>query len=237
MVTWMTVDHGKVTTAIKGSQRPKSMFLGQYDLFYTCEILYYTRHRHDVHIARECTPLAPRTRLRSDWKASAAASYICDLVSSTSLPSVPQAAVFRLLHSALDHVCDRGALPAFLFWFELKFLHLLGLAPRLRQCLSCGLALTAGARGTRFSYSRGGILCGSCAARQTEAPLSISPAALGTLVGWQRSRTPQVALATRSTEGQLAEIEKLLGLFIGYHLETTRPSRAVSLDTMRRHVA
>ena len=42
VVRWMTPD-GPVTTVVKGAVRPKSAFLGQYDLNYTCEIVYYSR--------------------------------------------------------------------------------------------------------------------------------------------------------------------------------------------------
>ena len=47
VVTWLTPDHGPVTTLVKGAVRPKSAFLGQYDLFYTCDILYYARATAD----------------------------------------------------------------------------------------------------------------------------------------------------------------------------------------------
>ena len=32
VVTWLTPDHGPVTTLVKGAVRTKSAFLGQYDL-------------------------------------------------------------------------------------------------------------------------------------------------------------------------------------------------------------
>ena len=53
IVTWLTPDHGPVTTLVKGAVRPKSAFLGQYDLFYTCDLLYYARATADLHALRE----------------------------------------------------------------------------------------------------------------------------------------------------------------------------------------
>jgi len=53
VVVWLTRDHGKLATLVKGAQRPKSPFLGQFDLFYTCELLFYARaDRQRAHIAR-----------------------------------------------------------------------------------------------------------------------------------------------------------------------------------------
>ncbi|MCL2104026.1 MAG: recombination protein O N-terminal domain-containing protein, partial [Kiritimatiellaeota bacterium] len=66
IVTWLTPGHGCVVTAVKGACRPKSAFLGQYDLFYTCELLFYRRERGGIHAIRECTPLRRRDPLRDD---------------------------------------------------------------------------------------------------------------------------------------------------------------------------
>ena len=74
IVAWLTPDQGRIATMVKGSQRPRSLFLGQYDLFYTCELLYHRRERGGLHIARECSPLKWREGLRRDWRAAAAAS-------------------------------------------------------------------------------------------------------------------------------------------------------------------
>ena len=72
IVQWLTPT-GKVTTVVKGAVRPKSFFLGQYDLNYTCEIVYYARGKGELHALRECTPLVFREGLRGDSRALALA--------------------------------------------------------------------------------------------------------------------------------------------------------------------
>jgi DNA repair protein RecO len=79
VVTWLTPDHGPVTTLVKGAVRAKSAFLGQYDLFYRCDLLYYARASGDLHALREVTPRNLRERLRGDWRATALAGYAADL--------------------------------------------------------------------------------------------------------------------------------------------------------------
>ena len=49
VVAWLTPDHGVVSTLVKGAVRAKSAFLGQYDLLYTCDLLYYARASGDLH--------------------------------------------------------------------------------------------------------------------------------------------------------------------------------------------
>ena len=80
IVTWLTPDHGCVTTLVKGAVRPKSAFLGQYDLFYTCDLLYYARARGDLHALRETTPRNLREGLRGLWRETAVAGYAAGLV-------------------------------------------------------------------------------------------------------------------------------------------------------------
>ena len=74
VVSWLT-PAGKVTTVAKGAVRPKSWLLGQYDLNYTCDILYYARAKGEVHALRDCAPVERRDSLRGDFRALALAGY------------------------------------------------------------------------------------------------------------------------------------------------------------------
>ncbi len=233
VVAWLTPSAGRIATMVKGSQRPKSFFLGQYDLFYTCELVYYARERTGMHIARECAPLKTRDRFRTDWRACAAASYLSDLLFRVSPPDAPHANLFGLLDEGLDHLANEGGTAAYVYWFELKLLEALGLAPRLRHCLDCRRELPPGARPLRFSYARGGILCPQCVREDIEHSVGISPDTLAMLTAWQRARTPHAAFRTLGTPRQIGDIERLLGLFLHYHLDTALPSRNVALSMLR----
>ena len=127
IVSWLTPD-GKISTVVKGAQRPKSFFLGQYDLNYTCEILYYARAKGELHALRECTPLEMRERLRDDFGALALAGYCRRLVSDFAPVGPDCRAWFDLLTTTLDGLSSEvGHLVA----FELKVLDLLGLEPEM----------------------------------------------------------------------------------------------------------
>lgn len=126
IVGWLT-PLGKISTVVKGAVRPKSAFLGQYDLNYTCEILYYARAKGELHALRECAPLEMREGLRSDYRALAFAAYARMLVDRLA-PVGPDAEEwFALLTRTLDGECG----VANLIFFELQVLHLLGLTPEI----------------------------------------------------------------------------------------------------------
>ena len=136
IVSWLT-PRGKVGTVVRGAVRPKSFFLGQYDLNYTCDILYYGRARGELHALRDCLPLDRRDALRDDFRALALAGYFRRLVLDYA-PTGPEcAAWYGLLTEALDALagaCDDSLsvslVPRFLR-FELEVLHLLGLSPEI----------------------------------------------------------------------------------------------------------
>ena len=138
VVTWLT-PAGKVTTVAKGAVRPKSWLLGQYDLNYTCDVLYYARARGEVHALRDCAPVKRRDSLRDDFRALALAGYFRRMASEFA-PQGPDCAAWHgALAEALDALAAAadGAPPfaggwlAHMLRFELAALHLLGLSPEI----------------------------------------------------------------------------------------------------------
>ena len=126
VVSWLT-PLGKVGTVVKGAVRPKSAFLGQYDLNYTCEILYYVRGKGDLHALRECSPLNLRESLRGDYRALALAGYCRSLVGALAPAGAECGDWYALLERTLG---GRFADPVReLIIFELEVLKLAGLSP------------------------------------------------------------------------------------------------------------
>lgn len=229
MVTWFTADFGKITTSIRGSQRPKSMFLGQYDLFYTCELLFYERERDNVHAIRECSPLNPRLVLREDWKACAIASYLADLFLRISPPRAYQPGLFALLELGLDHAPLAAEHPGVLFWYELKLLRAVGLAPRLSLPNR-----DSAAHSWLIDFSRGGVIEADEPPEEAARHLCRVPAAtLRYLAAWQDAGKVDEAMRHTPTEAELKPLAHVMGRFLEYHLETPLRSRQLALDLLR----
>lgn len=131
VVTWLT-GGGPLATVVKGAVRPKSPFLGQYDLNYTCDILYYARATGGLHALRDCLPVRLREGLRGSYRALAVAGYCRRLVGDLA-PSGPDGqAWLRLLAQVLDVLAAapaRSRLLPLLVRFELDVLRLSGLQP------------------------------------------------------------------------------------------------------------
>jgi len=109
VTTWLT-PAGCVTTLVKGAVRPKSAFLGQYDLNYTCDILYYARAKGDVHALRECSPAERHDALRGNFRALALADWFIRLALDL-VPTGPEAAAwFELMEKSLEGLEGLGGL-------------------------------------------------------------------------------------------------------------------------------
>lgn len=231
IVTWLSPEWGRLTTLVKGAHRPKSAFLGQYDLSYTCEIVFYARSHQSLALLRECTPLARRERFRTDWRAAVCASYVCDLVSRVGTAE-PHAALYDLTTSTLDAL-ERQASWSRVLYFETRLLSVLGFAPRLSSCVACDAQATH-ERPWRFVPRQGGVLCDRCREARSETGPDLSPEALALLRTWQLGGVgspPKVggvgsALSPRSR----LELSAVLGVCLRDHLDVLPPSRRIAME-------
>ena len=189
VVTWLTPDHGPVPTLVKGAVRPKSAFLGQYDLFYRCELLYYAHSSGGIHAIREAVPLDLREHLRGDWRATALAGYAADLAGELAPPDSDSAAWFEFLDRYL-------ARPRPLVSLETGILRLAGLFPDLS-------GVDPSAPWTLFAIDRG--RCGD-----GQRTVRLSPRTAAVLAAPDSSSiTPE----------ERKDAERFLGVFMAYHLE------------------
>jgi DNA repair protein RecO (recombination protein O) len=222
-VVWLSRSHGKLATLVKGSQRDRSPFLGQYDLFYTCELLFYAREQRNLHILKECTLLDPRTALRTDWRACAAASYMAGLL-DRAMPFGPAPhGLFQLLEQLLDHLVTRTPGPAFLTRLELLLLQELGLAPNWDACAKCRADLRGGAPAWLDS-AQGALQCEPCAAGRGRR---LSPDALQA-IRQIRTGQPPPSLPERV----FREIRTVSGGLLEHHADLAGPGREIAFQIL-----
>lgn len=222
-VAWLTPEHGKLLTLIRGAQRPKSFFLGQLDLFYTCDLVWYAREHRSLHAAREAAPLKTRNRLRSDWAACAAASYATDVLYRALPFDAPSPGCFELLDHTLDALAA-GTPPAeVILWHDLGLLDRLGLRPRIDTCPACGGHLAEN-EPRNLSIGRGGFICRKCAdaeAHKESVPVDAHVVAYLTSAQ-QASQPDQVVSPARVVT---ASAFGIMSRLLQYHLNLPLPSR------------
>jgi len=234
VVTWLTEHAGRVSTTVKGAVRPKSAFVGQYDVGYTCELLFYERERNGLHVAKECAPIEMRVRLRQDWRAFSCAAYIADLIYHATFPShESEEGVYQLLSQVLDALCEEGQEPMVLMhWFELRLLQVLGYAPHVERCVSCGVTLSQGRAG--FDAAHGGAFCVNCLPQPVAGHVvPVGPDMQAVLRQWSDPAASGLLRNTVLTEKQLLALKDLTGTMLTYCLEMRPECRDVAIKTLR----
>ena len=235
IVSWLTPERGRLVTMAKGSQRARSELRGQIDVFYTCEVVYYSASRSGLSTLKECAALVTRDALRTDIKASACASYLCAMVHRLTPPGAPQDRVFDFMERCLDALCEgsTGMPLRMVYWAELRLMGLLGMAPRFDGCTACGQPQSANDSLTIIAIARGGMVCRRCCPT-TEGPLiPLGLDSVAILKSWQEADLPSRASRTVCSSEQRVVIEKTLGALLSYHLELP-PAREVALDLLAR---
>lgn len=130
IVNWIT-EKGIISTLVKGAVRPKSQFLGQYDLNYTCDIIYYSTSKSDLHPLKECQPIKTRDFLRVNYKRLVCASYFRAIVSRMCPYGDEARNWLNLLTSSLNSLETTYNLES-LLKFDLNALKLSGIMPDFR---------------------------------------------------------------------------------------------------------
>jgi DNA repair protein RecO (recombination protein O) len=128
IVHWFTEDHGLVKTVARAALRPKSIFAGRLDLFFSGEISYQHSKRGELHALREVAIRHWREGLRKNYSATLLAGYCCQLLESAVEPEHPEPELHSLLSRALDHIQTSGPSLRALRHFERELARLLGIS-------------------------------------------------------------------------------------------------------------
>jgi len=220
IVHWLTRHHGKVSTLLKGALRPRSLFLGEYELFGTSELLYFAKRTGTLYTGKECALLHPRPTFRTDWRAMQTASCITALFNKNTPEEAPCPELFELFEELLDLAEEYGNSFPFLVWAELRFCDHHGHAPNFGSCTLCGAASMLA-----FSAASGGTVCSSCSKDKKLATLGSPPDILTILQSWQQAVHPAGIVNIKLSAKQKNQLSTLLGCFMRHHFGTSPETR------------
>ncbi|MGI8604998.1 MAG: DNA repair protein RecO [Verrucomicrobiales bacterium] len=125
IIHWCTKDCGFIKTVAKGASRPRSVFAGKLDLFFSAEIELARSRSSDLHILREAVVTVPRSGLNSYLRLLAAAYFVklLELVAEKETP-IPE--LYDLLRRALDHLQRQDPDLRAILYFEKETARILG---------------------------------------------------------------------------------------------------------------
>lgn len=127
ILVWLSPQHGKVRTALRGSARSGSAPRAAADLFQHAEIQFAPARSGDLHALRETRLITGWPGLQADYGRLLAASYFAELCDLLSEPGHGTPGLFDLLRRALAHLDANPPTPRAVSFFETEVCRALGL--------------------------------------------------------------------------------------------------------------
>jgi DNA repair protein RecO (recombination protein O) len=235
ILTFLTLEHGKMSSIAKYAKKSVKRFSGVLELFYVLDIV-YTKGKGKLHILKEASVKHPFIHIRSDIEKTAYASYWAQLVYEWMEEGQKEPRIFRLFQKVLDFLDTETLTPEVLsIVFQTKFLTISGIYPSFDQCGQCGLAFDK-IVGDRliFHLGKGGLVCTTCAS-DSQYNVPISRGAVKQLKWITEKPAEKIFRIRFSTQAQRESLF-FLETFVPFHLGI-RPKSLTFLKQLRTRKA
>jgi DNA repair protein RecO (recombination protein O) len=231
ILTFLTLEYGKMASIAKNAKRSVKRFSGVLELFYLLDIV-CTKSKGKLHILKEASVKHPFINIRSDIEKTAYASYWAQLVYEWMEEGQKEPKIFELLQNVLDFLDREVHSPEVLsIVFQTKFLAVSGIYPSFDQCKKCGLIFDK-IIGDRliFHLGKGGLVCKKCTSR-SEQNVLISRGAVKQL-RWITEKPAEKIFRIRFSTQVQRESLSFLETFVPFHLGI-RPKSLTFLKQLR----
>ena len=209
LVTFFTLEHGKVSCLAKGARRLKSKFGAALDLFAQSRIIYYSHDTRTLLTLSDAELVHSFSTLALRPERFLAAEQMSEFALRVIQPLDPSPQLYRLLLNYLSTIesvspdprpLTPGPFPALVCSFLLKAASFLGFRPELRRCLICRRPIES-PRPAYFDAGRGGIVCPRCAG-ENPSGTRLDPASLDTLAFLLYTPASEIASLVQSPGSQ-----------------------------------
>lgn len=231
ILTFLTIEQGKMTTIAKYAKKSVKRFSGILELFYVLDIV-CTQGKAKLPVLKEASVLHPFLNIRCNILKTAYAGYWAQLVDQWMEERQQEPRMFELFHTVLDFLDQDIISPEVAsIFFQMKFLTISGIYPNFDQCNKCGLAFDK-IKGNplTFDLGKGGVLCKTCISKNDHA-LLLSRGTVKQLL-WITEKSPEKIFRIRFSNQVQQESLFFLETFIPFHLGI-RPKSLTFLKQIR----
>ena len=186
LIAFYSESAGNLRGIAKGARRSKKRFV---HVFEPCSVVRLTyRVRKGLVWIEAGSLVEPHLSLRTDLMRWSYAALISEIVLEMAPEGEPQAELFMLLRSSLDHLVTSRDPVNVVLLFLLRFLHIMGYLPSLERCEVCRRPLSSATQWW-WQMDRGVLACPDHRPREGYG----APLDLGTLALIQQSRRFSIA--------------------------------------------
>lgn len=173
MLTMLTPDLGKISSAAKGARRPSSSLLAGTQFLCFGEYVLYRGSGGTYHV-NSCEPIEVFYNIRIDLDKLQYAAYICKIVEDVTNENDSSYNILQLLLNTIYTISETDMdKELILAIFKIRLAVLLGFTPGIKECVNCGKREEL----THFSIKNNGLKCETCA-KLDKSVIKISEATL-----------------------------------------------------------
>jgi DNA repair protein RecO (recombination protein O) len=218
ILTFLTLNEGKVTVIAKSAKRSTKRFSGLLELFYLLNIVVNSKKGKGLPVLSEASLEMPMEHIGADIRKTAYASYWAELVNEWIEAGQRQQELYGVLAFVLNEL-NAGSIPedVLSILFQMKFLSLSGLCPNLNQCGTCQSNVEDSPQyALQIDLAKGGLVCERCATYASQEKC-LSKGTIKQLK-WLNERDMRKAIRIRFSKQALQEGLSFLEEFVPYHL-------------------
>ncbi|MBI5327436.1 MAG: DNA repair protein RecO [Deltaproteobacteria bacterium] len=180
IVTFYTLEFGKLKGIAKGAKRSKKRFVNNLEPFSYIKLLFFQKQGRELVMLEQAETVRRFDNLMLDIDRLAFGSYCLELLNEMTMEGQKNRKAFELLLKFFI-MLDAGAhIRTIVMLFEMRLLSILGYQPYLEMCIVCKNTPTNNNR-IFFSSARSGILCSNCRGQEKSLILA-SPGAIKFLI-------------------------------------------------------
>jgi DNA repair protein RecO (recombination protein O) len=225
IVTYLTPDFGVLKVFAKSPRKIKSRFGSSLEPLTHSRISFWGREDASLPRLTQSDILNSFQSLREQFYCFLKLSELLELMISFLPERDANKMVYALLLNTLRILPEQQNETLLITAFKIKFLQLVGFAPKLDACGRCGN------RGYSFYLAQGSIMCEGCA-QGIDSPLKISPSAVkcySDLLAWDITKIHRI----RPSDVLLSELSALITLHVKYIL--SKPLKSETFSAVCSH--
>lgn len=211
---------GRLSVLARGVKRKGPELRGPLDLFALAEVEMVERPRSELYLLTRYRVATGFPGLRRLLERLDGAFYVAEVLREGTRDLDPSEQLFDAAVSTLGalEAAPKSACGLVVAWWDLAYLRISGQAPELGACVLCGAEAPPG-KSVRYSLTRGGLICRSCAAGGAFALDAISKERRALLQGLATMPEPPAGGAVRTEEATRRWLRAFLGRIMQFTLD------------------
>ena len=217
VLTILTKDLGKISVFCKGAKKNKSTLLNVTEYLSFSDFVLF-KSANDNYSINSAEVVELFYNLRTDIEKLNYATVMTRIIYDTVQENQYSEDILQLLLNSLYVISNTDKdLDLVLSIFEIRILALLGYAPTVNVCVSCGQAITEDIRDFYFSIKDNGIKCGVCS-KIDKSAIKLNKTSFMALI-YILTAEPKKLYSFEVSEESIAELKLLAQVYLSEKLE------------------